>query len=46
MGNSAQLKEVRPDARKKPQERRVSAGVEGSGVSPSPGTVGSLSSQA
>ena len=31
MGNSAQLKEVRPDARKKPQERQVSAGVEGSG---------------
>lgn len=30
MGNSAQLKEVRPDVRKKPQERQVSVGVRGS----------------
>lgn len=45
MGNSAQLKEVRPDVRKKPQERRVSAGVGEAGVSPSLGTVGPLSSQ-
>ena len=34
MGNSAQLKEVRPDVRKKPQERRVSAGVGEAGCHP------------
>lgn len=45
MGNSAQLKEIRPDVRKKLQERRVSAGVGEAGVSPSLGTFGPLSSQ-